>query len=66
MYQEKSGYMNIYYIGLTNSTMNVVWLNPKAPIPKFDNSSQYDIHIFIHKIGKHIIIMMELDVYPKL
>ena len=25
-----------------------------CPIPKFDNSSQYDIHIFIHEIGKHI------------
>ena len=29
-------------------------MNPKAPIPKFDNSSQYDIHISIHEIGKHI------------
>ena len=38
MFQEKSVNMIIYYIGLTNLTMNVVWLNPKAPIPKFDNS----------------------------
>ena len=29
-------------------------MNPKAPIPKFHNSSLYDIHIFIHEIGKHI------------
>ena len=29
-------------------------MNPKAPFPKFDNSSQYDIHIFLHKICKHI------------
>ena len=29
-------------------------MNPKAPIQKFDNSSQYDIHIFIHEIGKYI------------
>ena len=66
MFQEKSGNMNIYYIGLINLTMNDVWLNPKAPIPKFDNSSQFDIHIFIHKIDKNIIIMTELEVYPKL
>ena len=52
--QEMHGNMNIYYTGLTNWTINVVWLNPKAPIPTFDNCPQYDIHIFIHEMGKHI------------
>ena len=37
--QEIHGSRNIYYIGLTTWTTNVVWLNPKAPIPKFDSSS---------------------------
>ena len=52
--QEKHGNMDIYFTGLTNWTINVVWMNSKVPIPKFDNSSQYDKHILIHAIGKHI------------
>ena len=42
-------------------------MNPKAPIPKFDNSSQYDIHIFIHQIGNiSMIIILLLNVFLKL
>ena len=51
---EKHGNMDIYFTGLTNWTINVVWMNSKVPIPKFDNSSQYDKHILIHAIGKYI------------
>ena len=52
--KEKHGNMNTYHIGLTNWTINVVWLNPKALSPNLTIPHSMIYTFFIHEIGKHI------------